>query len=108
MSRRSCSTFSVPTSFNSLILNCLLSRVEPEKNWWAGQDSNLQPDRYERPALTVELPALAGLDRSRVLAWAAGPLGPSRISAIQPKEKYSTPTPLSFRMAFGVTPGSAH
>jgi hypothetical protein len=20
--------------------------------WWAGQDSNLQPDRYERPALT--------------------------------------------------------
>ena len=24
---------------------------------WAGQDSNLQPDRYERPALTVELPA---------------------------------------------------
>ena len=26
--------------------------------WWAGQDSNLQPDRYERPALTIELPAL--------------------------------------------------
>ncbi len=21
-------------------------------NWWARQDSNLQPDRYERPALT--------------------------------------------------------
>jgi len=20
--------------------------------WWAWQDSNLQPDRYERPALT--------------------------------------------------------
>jgi hypothetical protein len=28
--------------------------------WWAGQDSNLQPDRYERPALTIELPALRG------------------------------------------------
>ena len=27
------------------------------RRWWAGQDSNLQPDRYERPALTVELPA---------------------------------------------------
>jgi hypothetical protein len=27
------------------------------KDWWAGQDSNLQPDRYERPALTIELPA---------------------------------------------------
>src|SRR5262245_54370078 len=25
--------------------------------WWARQDSNLQPDRYERPALTVELQA---------------------------------------------------
>ena len=23
--------------------------------WWARQDSNLQPDRYERPALTIEL-----------------------------------------------------
>jgi hypothetical protein len=33
-------------------------------NWWAGQDSNLQPDRYERPALTVELPARAGLDQA--------------------------------------------
>jgi hypothetical protein len=28
--------------------------------WWAGQDSNLQPDRYERPALTIELPARPG------------------------------------------------
>src|ERR1700744_2312980 len=31
--------------------------------WWARQDSNLQPDRYERPALTIELqapPAAAG------------------------------------------------
>ena len=23
-----------------------------DKEWWARQDSNLQPDRYERPALT--------------------------------------------------------
>ena len=28
--------------------------------WWARQDSNLQPDRYERPALTIELQALLG------------------------------------------------
>ena len=27
------------------------------KEWWARQDSNLQPDRYERPALTIELQA---------------------------------------------------
>jgi hypothetical protein len=27
--------------------------------WWAREDSNLQPDRYERPALTIELRALA-------------------------------------------------
>src|SRR5580698_11553561 len=26
-------------------------------DWWARQDSNLQPDRYERPALTIELQA---------------------------------------------------
>src|SRR5579871_7029261 len=25
--------------------------------WWARQDSNLQPDRDERPALTIELQA---------------------------------------------------
>ena len=27
------------------------------RGWWARQDSNLQPSRYERPALTVELQA---------------------------------------------------
>src|SRR6476646_6287765 len=27
--------------------------------WWAREDSNLQPDRYERSALTIELRALA-------------------------------------------------
>ena len=34
--------------------------------WWAGQDSNLQPDRYERPALTIELPARLGARREGV------------------------------------------
>src|SRR5580658_4134375 len=34
--------------------------------WWAGQDSNLQPDRYERPALTIELPARAEAAGSRI------------------------------------------
>src|SRR6185503_3466713 len=29
--------------------------------WWARQDSNLQPDRYERPALTIELQAPAAM-----------------------------------------------
>src|SRR5262249_21843999 len=29
----------------------------PEIKWWAREDSNLQPDRYERSALTVELRA---------------------------------------------------
>jgi hypothetical protein len=27
------------------------------QRWWAREDSNLQPDRYERSALTVELRA---------------------------------------------------
>jgi hypothetical protein len=31
--------------------------VKPLILWWARQDSNLQPDRYERPALTIELQA---------------------------------------------------
>jgi hypothetical protein len=30
------------------------------EGWWARQDSNLQPDRYERPALTIELQAPPG------------------------------------------------
>ena len=25
---------------------------DQNRNWWAREDSNLQPDRYERPALT--------------------------------------------------------
>jgi hypothetical protein len=31
--------------------------------WWAREDSNLQPDRYERSALTIELRAQAGCGR---------------------------------------------
>src|SRR5262245_22604109 len=31
------------------------------EGWWAREDSNLQPDRYERPALTIELRARGGL-----------------------------------------------
>src|SRR5262245_28534385 len=27
------------------------------ESWWAREDSNLQPDRYERSALTIELRA---------------------------------------------------
>src|SRR3981189_1880705 len=30
------------------------------KKWWAREDSNLQPDRYERSALTIELRARCG------------------------------------------------
>lgn len=32
----------------------------PHPIWWARQDSNLQPDRYERSALTIELQAPVG------------------------------------------------
>jgi hypothetical protein len=35
------------------------SRTRQGIPWWARQDANLQPDRYERPALTIELQALA-------------------------------------------------
>ena len=33
--------------------------------WWARQDSNLQPDRYERSALTIELQAQPDGDNDR-------------------------------------------
>ena len=36
--------------------------------WWARQDSNLQPDRYERPALTIELQAPANADNGQAVA----------------------------------------
>ena len=40
------------------------------KDWWAGRDSNPQPDRYERPALTIELPAPKPLGDPRpILLW---------------------------------------
>ncbi len=32
-------------------------QLNASEGWWARQDSNLQPDRYERPALTIELQA---------------------------------------------------
>src|SRR5262245_59926383 len=32
--------------------------------WWAWEDSNLQPDRYERSALTIELQALRGFEET--------------------------------------------
>ena len=34
-------------------------RGNRKSEWWAREDSNLQPDRYERSALTIELQALA-------------------------------------------------
>src|SRR6266404_7661507 len=37
--------------------------------WWAREDSNLQPDRYERSALTIEL-------RARCVRTQAAPLAP--------------------------------
>lgn len=37
---------------------CVASPVRgSDREWWARQDSNPQPSRYERPALTIELQA---------------------------------------------------
>src|SRR5262249_49282952 len=46
---------------NSNVVNAVFSR------WWAREDSNLQPDRYERSALTIELRA-----RTLLLSMRAG------------------------------------
>src|SRR5260370_12579614 len=42
---------------------------KPNESWWAREDSNLQPDRYERSALTIEL-------RARCVRTQAAPLAP--------------------------------
>src|SRR5690606_22484125 len=47
--------------------------------WWAWQDSNLQPDRYERSALTIELQALLTAS-----AEAASPYNDAGRRAIRP------------------------
>jgi hypothetical protein len=66
--------------------------------WWARQDSNLQPDRYERPALTIELqapPRCRSRDRQRCrhplqCGWRSGnaafpcPFNPPRPRRIRP------------------------
>ncbi len=41
-----------------------LSPANVAANWWARQDSNLQPDGYEPPALTIELRAPLRTSRS--------------------------------------------
>src|SRR6476469_4260853 len=50
--------------------------------WWARQDSNLQPDRYERPALTIELRARCLLLSTRAAEAQCGRIR-RWISAIQ-------------------------
>ena len=42
--------------------------MRSEERWWARQDSNLQPDRYERPALTIELQALIAKQQTENIA----------------------------------------
>ncbi len=37
-----------------------------ERNWWARQDSNLRPDRYERPKPTKKAAAQLGRDLNQV------------------------------------------
>src|SRR3954451_13571782 len=47
----------VPFARMARKLACPAEPREASEGWWARQDSNLQPDRYERPALTIELQA---------------------------------------------------
>src|SRR5271168_2460108 len=53
-------------------------------SWWAGRESNPQPDRYERPALTVELPARRGCNRSAALSAKSPSAQSRRAWRIQP------------------------
>ena len=52
---------------------------ETRTAWWARQDSNLRPDRYERPALTAELQAHARRGaKARGGGWQERPGGRGR------------------------------
>jgi hypothetical protein len=51
-----CETFGKPRKCPGLSCGLLATRG-CGAGWWARQDSNLRPDRYERPALTAELRA---------------------------------------------------
>jgi hypothetical protein len=58
--------------------------------WWAREDSNLQPDRYERPALTIELRARtattdAGGRISHTMLQLPGQLRPHDSPDVQPQ-----------------------
>src|SRR6516165_7610328 len=44
------------------------AQTKPQPRWWAREDSNLQPDRYERSALTIELRARCGRTQAAPLA----------------------------------------
>src|SRR6266699_1751187 len=61
-------------------LRCRLFRTA----WWAREDSNLQPDRYERSALTIELRARFAGDAGAAICYAAPPIATGRFPAPVP------------------------
>src|SRR5215831_12008410 len=58
------------------------ARPDVSETWWAREDSNLQPDRYERSALTIELRARCVRARA---APPAPPYNASPRAAIAPR-----------------------
>src|SRR3546814_15046777 len=72
-STRTDTLFPYTTLFRSETKALLISyRSREGKGWWARQDSNPQPSRYERPALTIELQAPEGLCRRQRSERAVG------------------------------------
>ena len=55
--------------------------------WWTRQDSNLRPNRYERPALTTELqvrrPGRTRTDTVRILSPLPLPIGLRALTQFQ-------------------------
>src|SRR6266480_2687143 len=63
--------------------SCVNDTGKAEK-WWAREDSNLQPDRYERSALTIELRARFAGDAGAAICYAAPPIATGRFPAPVP------------------------
>ena len=53
--------FRIARTYFERLWHLRLASGADQNRWWARQDSNLQPDRYERPALTIELQAPAAM-----------------------------------------------
>src|SRR5437588_768964 len=75
-------------------------------SWWAREDSNLQPDRYERSALTVELRARPKSAAGAAICYAAPACATGGLGAASSRLRAGT-SRIVRRCIGGTCPGGA-